>query len=125
MKKMVILLCLLLASANAAYSKLYVGEMDGQFMAGVEMRVEVGFLYLGGDVRTMISRAVFNEEDKVVGFLPDRTDYKTVAGLTFGSTELEYGHVCYHKVISADDLTLYEGNVNPEDTNTLSIRFKF
>lgn len=126
MKKIILISLLLICSfANAAVSRLYVGEFDGQFMAGVDARFELGPIFVGGDVRTLISRAVVNEEEKVVGFMPDRTDYKTYAGLDLGTVEIEYSHTCYHRVISEADVMLYLDNVNPEDTNTISIKIKF
>jgi len=126
MKKFILISFLLILSvANASISRLYIGEFDGQFMAGVDARLEVGPIFIGGDVRTLISRAVVNEEEKVVGFMPDRTDYKTYVGLDFGNVEVEYSHTCYHRVISEADVMLYMDNVNPEDTNVVSIKIKF
>lgn len=115
----------LLSLGNATVSRLYVGEMDGQFMAGVDTRIVFGPFFVGGDVRTIIRKTVVNEEEKVVGFMPDRSDYKTSAGLILGPVEIEYAHTCYHRVISSEDLMLYQGNQNPEDTNTISMKVTF
>lgn len=118
-------LATLLAIGNATASRLYVGEMDGQFMAGVDTRIDFGPFFVGGDVRTIIRKTVVNEDEKVVGFMPDRSDYKTSAGIVLGAVEIEYAHTCYHRVISTEDLMLYQGNQNPEDTNLVSMKVTF
>lgn len=118
-------LATLLAIGNATASRLYVGEMDGQFMAGVDTRIDFGPFFVGGDVRTIIRKTVVNEDEKVVGFMPDRSDYKTSAGIVLGAVEIEYAHTCYHRVISSEDLMLYQGNQNPEDTNLVSMKVTF
>lgn len=115
----------LLAFGNATASRLYVGEMDGQFMAGVDTRIDFGPFFVGGDVRTIIRKTVVNEDEKVVGFMPDRSDYKTSVGVVLGAVEIEYAHTCYHRVISSEDLMLYQGNENPEDTNLVSMKVTF
>jgi hypothetical protein len=115
----------LLAMGNATASRLYVGDMDGQFMAGVDTRIDFGPFFVGGDVRTIIRKTVVNEDEKVVGFMPDRSDYKTSCGIVLGMVELEYSHTCYHRVISSEDLLLYQGNENPEDTNVVAMKITF
>ena len=127
MKKVVMLLFLmtLMNFANAGASRLYVGDMDGQFMAGVDTRIDFGPFFVGGDVRTIIRKTVVNEDEKVLGFMPDRSDYKTSCGIVLGLVELEYAHTCYHRVISSEDLMMYQGNENPGDTNTLAMKVTF
>jgi len=123
--KLLILTLIISACSFASLSRLYVGELDAQFMAGVDTRIDFGLFFIGGDVRTIIRKAVVNEEEKVVGFMPDRTDYKTSVGLAIGDTEIEYAHTCYHRVISSANLAFYQNNLNPEDTNIVSVRVKF
>jgi hypothetical protein len=128
MKKIWLLTVLIFISlTNASVSRLYIGELDGQFMAGVDTRIDFSAFYVGGDVRTIIRKTVFNsEEEETVGFLPDRTDYKTFVGIKFGEyTELEYAHTCYHRVISNDDLSFYKENKNLGNTDSLAIRQYF
>jgi hypothetical protein len=119
---------LLLQPVSASISRLYVGELDSQFMAGVDIITEFDGLYVGGDVRTIIGKAVVNEEDRTVGFLPDRTDYKVLAGIDFGDGwSVEVAHVCYHQVISSTDLSLYQ-DVNEKqlaNTDILTIKYVF
>ena len=139
LKKLLILFLLLLTPALASVSRLYLGELDGQFMAGVDTRVDFKPFYIGGDVRTIIRKTVVgrenddgeltndkNDNEKVIGFLPDRTDYKFFFGITFSDRfEVEYAHTCYHRVISSSDNALYLNNVNPDDTDTITFRFIF
>jgi hypothetical protein len=115
----------LLALGNATASRLYVGDMDGQFMAGVDTRIDFGPCFVGGDVRTIIRKTVINDDEKVVGFMPDRSDYKTSVGVVLGPVEIEYAHTCYHRVISSEDLLLYQGNENPGDTNVVAMKVTF
>ena len=124
-KYLVLVSFFLTAFSSASVTRLYVGSLDSQFMAGVDARVDFGPFFVAGDVRTLISRAVINEEDKVIGFMPDRTDYKTAFGIVLGNVEIEYAHTCYHRVISSTDIALYQDNQNPEDTNTIAIRVTF
>jgi hypothetical protein len=127
MKKIVIvvIIFLMMNAANASISRLYIGELDAQFMAGVDTRIDFGPFFVGGDVRTIIRKTVMDEEEKVVGFMPDRTDYKTGCGFVIGDVEIEYAHTCYHRVISSQNLQFYAGNENPEDTNTIAIKTVF
>jgi len=123
---MIILSLVLLTSCgSASVSRLYIGELDAQFMAGVDTRIDFGPFFVGGDVRTLIRKMVVAEDEKVVGFLPDRTDYKTSVGFVVGMVEFEYAHTCYHRVISSKDLAFYNENINPEDTNTIAMRITF
>lgn len=115
----------LLSFSNASVTRLYVGELDGQFMAGVDTRIEFSIFYIGGDVRTLIRKTVVNEDERVVGFFPDRSDYKTFIGLSVGNFEMEYAHTCYHRVISEENLQFYEGSENLADTDTLTLRWFF
>lgn len=125
MKKLIIISLILLAGAQAGISRLYVGETGGQMMAGVDTRINFGPFFLTGDVRTVIRKSAINEDEKVVGFMPDRTDYKTGGGISVGNFEVEYAHTCYHRVISDKDLSIYEGGDFLEDTNTITFKFKF
>ncbi|GBR74646.1 hypothetical protein NO1_1787 [Candidatus Termititenax aidoneus] len=125
MLKLLALLLILPALATASVSRLYVGENEGQPMAGVDTRINFGPFFVGGDIKTMIRQTVVNRDNKVVGFLPDRTDYKTSAGIEYGNFELEYAHTCYHRVISNSDLAFYENNVNPGDTDTIAVKVTF
>ena len=106
----------------SSITRLYVGELDAQFMAGVDTKIDFGPFYALGDVRTLVRKTVIDEEDKVIGFIPDRTDYKTGVGVVIGETEIEYAHTCYHRVISSNDLKLYANNINPDDTNTITVK---
>lgn len=138
-KQILVLLIIITAPTLASVSRLYVGELDGQFMAGVDTRIDFRPFFIGGDVRTIIRKTVIgreNEEgeltsdkkddEKVVGFLPDRTDYKFLFGITFNDHfEIEYAHTCYHRVISSSDNSLYLNNINPDDTDTITFRFIF
>lgn len=128
MKKTSLIFCLILISFSfCSVSRLYIGELDGQFMAGVDTRIDFSAFYVGGDVRTIIRKTVFaTENEETVGFLPDRTDYKTSFGIKFGEdTELEYAHTCYHRVISNEDLAFYSANKNPGNTDSLAFRRYF
>jgi len=125
MKKLILILLILLAASQASISRLYVGETGGQMMAGVDTRINFGPFFIAGDVKTVISRTLVNEEEKVVGFMPDRTDYKVGFGISIGNFEVEYAHTCYHRVISNSNVNVYAGNINPEDTNTLTFRITF
>jgi len=127
MKKILLILLISLCSlAFSSVSRLYIGELDGQFMAGVDTRIDFSVFFVGGDVRTVIRKTVFNNDEETAGFLPDRTDYKTFVGIKFGEeTELEYAHTCYHRVISNDDLAFYSTNKNLANTDTLAIRRYF
>lgn len=127
MKKVIWILAslILISAASASVSRLYIGELDGQFMAGVDTRIDFGPFFAGADVRTVIKKTIFEEDDKVVGFMPDRTDYKTLCGIDFGDVELEYAHTCYHRVISNNDLSFYKDNINPPDTDTIGLRIIF
>ncbi|MDR2431858.1 MAG: hypothetical protein LBD99_06400 [Candidatus Margulisbacteria bacterium] len=124
MRKIFILM-LLLSGLQASLTRLYIGETDGQVMAGLDARINFGPFFIGGDIKTVIRKTVFSENDKVLAFLPDRTDYKTAAGLAIGVWEIEYAHTCYHRVISNSDISFYEGNVNPSDTDTLAVKYSF
>jgi hypothetical protein len=119
------MILLLVNLADASISRLYIGELDAQFMAGVDTRIDFGPFFVGGDVRTVIRKMVVSEEEKVVGFMPDRTDYKTGCGFVIGDVEVEYAHTCYHRVISSANLEFYAGNENPEDTNTIAVKMAF
>ncbi len=125
--KILIFTLILAAFCSASVSRLYVGELDGQFMAGVDMRTDFKPFYVGGDVRTLIRKTVIASEEQTSssGFLPDRTDYKTLAGISFGDVEIEYAHTCYHRVISTDDVSFYYNNKNPKNTDTIVIRWFF
>jgi hypothetical protein len=115
-------------SADASISRLYVGELDSQFMAGVDAKTEFDGFFVGGDIRTVIRKAVMNEDDRTVGFLPDRTDYKLMAGVNFeDGWSVELSHVCYHRVISSTDLTMYAtAKVNEiENTDIITIKCMF
>lgn len=125
MRKILLILVILLAGTQASVSRLYLGESGGQAMAGVDARVNFGPFFIGGDVKTVVSKMLVNNNDKVVAFLPDRTDYKTSGGLAIGAWEIEYAHTCYHRVISNSDVSVYMDNINPSDTDTLAIRFFF
>jgi hypothetical protein len=125
MKKSILIFLILLAVSHASISRLYIGETNGQMMAGVDTRINFGPFFVGGDVRTVISRAVVNEEGKVIGFMPERTDYKTSFGISIGNFEVEYAHTCYHRVISSTDLSIYADTINPGDTDTRTFRFFF
>ncbi len=134
-----VILSAFVPSAEASISRLYVGELDGQFMAGVDARAEIDQVYIGGDIRTVIRKSVMNEDNKTVGFLPDRTDYKLMAGVNFDDGwSVELAHVCYHRVISSDDLTMYtktnedgtQTYINPDlneitDTDIITIKYAF
>lgn len=138
-KRILVFLLIMLTPALASVSRLYIGELDGQFMAGVDTRIDFRPFFIGGDIRTIIRKTVIGREDekgeltsdkkddeKVIGFLPDRTDYKLFLGITFNDFfEIEYAHTCYHRVISSSDNSLYLNNVNPEDTDTITFRFIF
>ena len=125
MKKSFLILIMLLAVSQASISRLYVGETDGQMMAGVDARINFGPFFIGGDVKTVIRKSLVNEDEKVVGFMPDRTDYKTSGGISVGNFEVEYAHTCYHRVISNKDVMVYENNTNPGDTDTITFRYAF
>jgi hypothetical protein len=125
MKKLILIFLILLAAVEASISRLYVGETGGQMMAGVDTRINFGPFFVGGDVKTVIRKTAINEDEKVVGFMPDRTDYKTACGLSIGDFELEYAHTCYHRVISDKDLAVYAGNQLINDTNTISVKIGF
>jgi hypothetical protein len=122
---LIISILILLSGLNASVTRLYVGDLDGQFMAGVDSRVNFSVFFIGADVRTLIRKSVMNEDDKVVGFFPDRTDYKTSVGIALDNFEIEYAHTCYHRVISEEDLKFYEGNKNLADTDTITVKFIF
>lgn len=138
-KQLLIFLLIMATPLLASVSRLYVGELDGQFMAGVDSRIDFNPFFIGGDVRTIIRKTVIGrenkegeltsdkqDEEKIVGFLPDRTDYKLFFGITFNDHfEIEYAHTCYHRVISSSDNSLYLNNVNPDDTDTITLRFIF
>ena len=115
----------LVSSAFAGASRLYVGDIDGQFMAGVDTRIDFGPFFVGGDVRTITRKTLINQDEKILGFMPDRSDYKTSCGLVLGMVEIEYAHTCYHRVISREDLILYQGNETPEDTNSIAMKVTF
>ena len=125
MKKLILISLILLAAAQAGISRLYVGETGGQMMAGVDTRINFGPFFIAGDVKTVIRKSMINEDEKVVGFMPDRTDYKTGCGITLGDFEIEYAHTCYHRVISDSNLNVYAGTVNLEDTNTIAMKIRF
>lgn len=125
MKKLFLGIILLAALAQASVTRLYLGELDGQAMAGVDTRINFGPFFVGGDIKTVIRRTVVNEYEKVVAFLPDRTDYQISSGIAVGNFELRYAHTCYHRVISSSDISFYENNVNPGDTDTLSFKIFF
>jgi len=125
MQKLLLVLLILLALAPASLSRLYVGETDGQPMAGVDTRINFGPFFVGGDVKTVVRKIVVNDDEKVIGFLPDRTDYKTSAGLMYGNLEIEYAHTCYHRVISDRNMKFYENNINPGDTDTITVKISF
>lgn len=122
---LILSLLILFSVSSASVTRLYIGEFEGQFMAGIDSRVDFKPFYIGADVRTIIRKSVVNEEDKVVGFFPDRTDYKTFVGLSVGNFEMEYAHTCYHRVISEENLAFYQGNKNLVDTDTLTLKFYF
>lgn len=125
---MVIVLLVLAIPAEANISRLYVGELDSQFMAGVDAKAEIDGFYIGGDVRTLIGKAVVNEGDRTVGFLPDRTDYKVLAGVNFDDGwSFEITHVCYHRVISSTNLSMYQDAkfVEFENTDIATIKYTF
>lgn len=122
------LFSILTPAVQASVSRLYVGELDGQFMAGVDTRAEFDGFFIGGDIRTLIRKSVINQDNRTVGFLPDRTDYKVLMGLEFeDGWSIELAHVCYHRVISSDDLTLYaDANLNHiEDTDIITVKWMF
>ena len=123
--KIAILTIITMTALNASITRLYVGEFDSQFMAGLDARINLGPVFIGGDIRTLIGRTLINEDEKIVGFLPDRSDYRFFSGLNFGNVEIEYSHTCYHRVISETDVSLYMDNVNPEDTDVISLKIKF
>ncbi|MBU0579578.1 MAG: DUF1818 family protein [Candidatus Margulisbacteria bacterium] len=123
-----IIFSLLTPVAQASVSRLYVGELDSQFMAGVDTRAEFDGFFIGGDIRTLIRKSVVNEEDRTVGFLPDRTDYKVLMGFDFGDGwSIELSHVCYHRVISSQDLSMYQdAKFNQiENTDLVTIKWTF
>lgn len=114
-----IIFSILTSVAYASVSRLYVGELDSQFMAGVDAKTEFDNIIIGGDVRTLIRKSVVNEDDRTVGFMPDRTDYKFLVGLKFDDGwSIELSHVCYHRVISSTDLSFYEDAVTNQIENT-------
>ncbi|MFC1516945.1 hypothetical protein ACFL5G_00130 [Candidatus Margulisiibacteriota bacterium] len=123
-----IIFSILTPAVQASISRLYVGELDSQFMAGVDTKAEFDGFVIGGDIRTIIRKSVINEEDRTVGFLPDRTDYKVMMGLDFGDGwSVELAHVCYHRVISSNDLSLYaDANFNEiENTDVITVTWTF
>ncbi len=123
-----VMVMLSVSSAEASISRLYVGELDSQFMAGVDAKTEFDSFFIGGDVRTVIRKAVMNSDDRTVGFLPDRTDYKLMAGVNFeDGWSVELSHVCYHRVISSTDLTMYtNAKINEiENTDIITIKYIF
>ncbi|MDR1997324.1 MAG: hypothetical protein LBQ83_03270 [Candidatus Margulisbacteria bacterium] len=125
MPKLILISLILLAFAPASISRLYIGESGGQLMAGVDTRIKFGPFFVGGDIKTVIRKMVFNEQDKLIGFLPDRTDYKTAAGIAVNGVEIEYAHTCYHRVISDSNLSFYADNINPGDTDTITVKIAF
>lgn len=114
------------APIQADITRLYMGEMEGQFMAGLDSKVSVGALYLGGDVRTLIGKTI-NDPNKyaVVGFSPDRTDYTFMAGINMGAVNLEYASTCYHRVISSSDLNQYLSTVEIPNTQSFKVKLSF
>ncbi len=123
--KIAVITIILISALNASITRLYVGEFDSQFMAGLDAKINLGPIFVGGDIRTLIGRTLLNEDERVVGFLPDRSDYRFFSGIDFGNVELEYSHTCYHRVISEEDVSLYLDNVNPDNTDVVSIKIKF
>ena len=124
----IMIFSILTPTVYASSSRLYVGELDGQFMAGVDSQTEFDGFFVGGDVRTLIRKSVVNEDDRTVGFLPDRTDYKVKAGIEFDDGwSVELAHVCYHRVISTTDLSFYaDTNFKQiENTDILTIKYSF
>jgi hypothetical protein len=113
-------------ASQADISRLYLGEMDGQFMAGLDSRVYLGPLYLGGDVRTLIGSTITNSEKyAVMGFSPARTDYTFAAGVNVGAVNLEYATTCYHRVISSTDLAQYLNTVEIPNTQSFKVKLNF
>jgi len=125
MKKLLLIAILLTVLAQASISRLYIGETGGQAMAGLDTRIDIGPFFIGSDIKTVIRQFIANDYNKVIAFLPDRTDYQLSAGIALERFELRYAHTCYYRVISSSDLSLYENNVNPDETKTLSIKFFF
>jgi len=125
MRRGLLILFILLAVTQAAVTRLYIGETEGQAMAGLDARVNFWIFFVGGDVKTVIHKIVAGNENKVMSFIPDRTNYKTLCGLSIGAWEIEYAHTCYHRVIANTNIAFYEGTVNPGDTDSLAVKYFF
>ncbi len=115
----------LFSLGNATYSRLYYGELDARNVAGIDSRVDFGPFFAGADVRTLFPKTIIDQENNYVGTMPDRTDYKTSLGIVLWAVELEYAHTCYHRVISGTDLSLYQDNQNPANTDYIALRWRF
>lgn len=110
---------------QASVSRLYLGETQGQFTAGIDSRLDIGVFFVGADIKTAIRSMVANESNQVIGFLPDRTSYQISGGLAISNFELNIAHTYYRRIISSSDLSMYQNNINPGDTDTVSIKVSF
>jgi len=122
-----ILLTLILMSepTHASVTRLFVGDMDGSPMAGIDTRVNFGPLYVGGEVRTLIRQAITHSAQyAVVGFAPGRTDYTFRSGLELGMMTLEYATTCYHTVYSGQSAAeIVNAQILP-NTQSISVIFQ-
>lgn len=119
-----ILLILLAGATHASVTRLFVGDMDGSPMAGIDTKINFGALYVGGEVRTLIRQAITNSSQyAVVGFAPGRTDYTFRTGLELGSMALEYASTCYHTVYSGQSANeIVNAEIIP-NTQSISLIF--
>jgi hypothetical protein len=128
MKKLILILLVLLmagASYGASLSKLYLGELDGQLMAGLETKMGLEDLYLGGDIRTTIRQVAVMSKGAVLGFFPDRTDYTVFIGIPLFGAVVEYSHTCSHTVISSQNTELYMNPMFYDNVDKLTVQVRF
>jgi hypothetical protein len=122
-----ILLTILLMSepTHASVTRLFVGDMDGSPMAGIDTKINFGPLFVGGEVRTLIRQAITNSAQyAVVGFAPGRTDYTFRTGLELGMMTLEYASTCYHTVYSGQSANeIVNAEILP-NTQSISVIFQ-
>lgn len=112
--------------ANADLTRLYIGDWEGSFMAGIDSRMEFGPLFVGGDVRTIIDSMIQDKSKyALVGFAPQRTDYTFIGGINLGSLVLEYASTCYHHVIASKDLSVYANLIEIPNTQTFKMKWLF
>ena len=110
---------------HASVTRLFVGDIDGSPMAGIDTKVNFGPLFVGGEVRTLIRQSITNSAQyAVVGFAPGRTDYTFRTGLELGSMALEYASTCYHTVYSGQSASEITSAEILPNTQSFSVIFQ-